>query len=82
MEIDNQIKVSVLCLAFNHEKYIEECLESIIKQKTNFEYEIIINDDASTDDTAKIIRKYEEKYPKKIKAVYQKKIDILKVWQS
>lgn len=72
ISMNNEIKVSVLCLAYNHENYIRECLDSILCQKTNFKYEIIINDDASTDNTARIIQEYENKYPEKIKAIYQK----------
>lgn len=68
----NDIKVSVLCLAYNHEKYIRECLDSIVNQITTFKFEIIINDDASTDNTAMIIREYEKNYPEKIVAIYQK----------
>ena len=68
----NDIKVSVLCLAYNHEKYIRECLDSIVNQITTFKYEIIINDDASTDNTAIIIKEYEKKHPEKIIAIYQK----------
>lgn len=56
------IEVSVLCMAFNHGRYIRDCLEGFVMQKTNFDYEVIINDDASTDDTVKIIREYETKY--------------------
>lgn len=68
----NEIMVSVICLAYNHEKYIEECLEGLVKQEVNFKYEVLINDDCSTDETAQIIRRYEEKYPEIIKATYQK----------
>lgn len=68
----NDIKVSVVCLAYNHENYIRECLDSIINQITTFKYEVIVNDDASTDNTANIIKEYEKKYPKKIKAIFQK----------
>lgn len=68
----NDIKVSVLCLAYNHEKYIRECLEGFVNQKTNFKYEVLINDDCSTDKTASIIKEYEEKYPEIIKPIYQK----------
>lgn len=67
----SDIKVSIICNAFNHEKYIANALDSFIIQKTNFKYEILIHDDASTDNTAAIIRKYEEKYPSIIKAIYQ-----------
>ena len=66
-----QIVVSVLCLAYNHEKYIRQCLDGFIMQKVNFAFEVLINDDASTDGTAKIIREYEEKYPDIIKPTYQ-----------
>lgn len=71
MDINSEIKVSVLCLAYNHEKYIKECLESILRQKTTFNYEIIVNDDASSDGTTAIIKKYENKYPEIVHAIYQ-----------
>lgn len=69
--MENEIKVSVLCLAYNHEKYIRKCLDGFVMQKTNFKFEVLINDDASTDNTAQIIREYEEKYPNIIKPIYQ-----------
>ena len=64
--------VSVICLAYNHEKYIRKTLEGFVKQKTNFSVEYIIHDDASTDSTASIVREFEEKYPDLIKPIYQK----------
>lgn len=67
----DEIMVSICCITYNHEKYIAEAIESFLMQKTNFKYEILIHDDASTDDTAKIIKKYEEKYPDIIKPIYQ-----------
>jgi len=69
--LNNEILVSVLCLAYNHEKYIRQCLDGFVMQKTNFKYEVLINDDASTDNTAQIIREYEKKYPEIIKPIYQ-----------
>ncbi|MGO5174448.1 glycosyltransferase family 2 protein [Ruminococcus sp. LCP21S3_E8] len=69
---NENIMVSVLCLAYNHEKYIRQCLDGFVMQKTNFKFEVIIHDDASTDNTANIIREYEEKYPEIIKPIYQK----------
>ena len=66
------IVVSVLCTAYNHEKYIRQCLDSFVMQKTNFKFEVIVHDDASTDNTANIIREYENKYPDIIKPIYQK----------
>lgn len=64
-------KVSIICITYNQEKYIAEAIESFLMQKTTFNYEIIIHDDCSTDNTAKIIKKYEKKYPDKIQAIYQ-----------
>lgn len=49
MDMVEEIMVSVYCLAYNHEKYIKDCLEGFVKQKTNFKYEVIVHDDASTD---------------------------------
>lgn len=69
---ENKILVSVLCLAFNHEKYIKNTLDGFVNQKTNFRYEVIVHDDASTDNTKKIISAYVEKYPDIFIAIYQK----------
>jgi len=69
---DNHIMVSIKCLAYNHEKYIRQCLEGIVSQKTSFEFEAIVHDDASTDNTAKIIHEFEEKYPDIIKPYVKK----------
>ena len=63
--------VSIVCNTFNHEKYIRDALESFVTQKVDFDYEILVYDDASTDGTADIIREYEKKYPDIIKPVYQ-----------
>lgn len=65
------MKVSVLCMAYNHEKYIRDALEGFVGQKTDFDYEVLVHDDASTDGTADIIREYAEKFPEIIKPVYQ-----------
>lgn len=67
----NDIKVSIICNAYNHEKYIRDAFEGFLAQQVNFKYEIVVHDDASTDNTAKIIREYEEKYPDLVNAVYQ-----------
>lgn len=67
----NDIKVSIICNAYNHEKYIRDTLESFVMQKTDFNFEVLVHDDASTDKTADIIREYEEKYPDIIKPLYQ-----------
>lgn len=65
------IKVSIICNAYNHGRYIRDALESFVNQRTNFKYEILVHDDASTDDTAQVIKEYENKYPDLIKPIYQ-----------
>jgi glycosyltransferase involved in cell wall biosynthesis len=63
--------VSIRCITYNHEKFITDAIEGFLMQKTDFSVEILIHDDASTDHTADIIRKYQEKYPHLIRAVFQ-----------
>lgn len=67
----NEMMVSILTLAYNHEPYIRQCLDGIVMQQTNFKFELLIHDDASTDGTAEIIREYEAKYPEIVKPIYQ-----------
>ncbi len=64
--------VSISCAVYNHDKYILETLEGFLLQKTTFPFEILINDDASTDNTANIIKEYEDRYPNQIFPIYQK----------
>ncbi len=66
------IMVSVYCLAYNHEKYIRDTLEGFVNQKTNFEYEVWVHDDASTDNTTMVIEEYARRYPTIIKPIIQK----------
>lgn len=68
----DDILVSICCLTYNHEKYIKDCLNGFLCQKTNFKFEVLIHDDASTDSTPDIIRQYEALYPDIIKPIYQK----------
>ncbi len=67
------IMVSVLSLSYNHQKYIAECIEGVLLQKTNFQIEMIIPEDCSTDDTRKIIQDYQNKFPDIIKPIYRQK---------
>lgn len=71
MESSQAVLVSVVCNTYNHEKFIRDALEGFVMQKTNFAYEVLIHDDASTDKTADIIREYEAKFPEIIKPIYQ-----------
>lgn len=72
MKQDNRpLMVTIRCTTYNQEAYIRECLEGFVMQKTNFRFEAIVHDDASTDGTADIIREYEEKYPDIIKPIYE-----------
>lgn len=68
----NNVLVSIQCITYNHENYIRDAIEGFLKQKTNFNYEILIHDDASTDKTQDIIREYTKKYPNIIKPILQK----------
>ena len=67
----NTVSVSIICNTYNHEDYIRDALDGFVMQRTNFRFEILIHDDASTDKTAEIIREYERKYPDILKPVYQ-----------
>ena len=70
--MDNkELKVTIRCLTYNHEPYIRQCLEGFVTQKTNFRFEAIVHDDASTDGTATIIKEYAEKYPDIIKPIFE-----------
>lgn len=65
------IKVSICCITYNHAPFIRKCLDGFLMQQCDFEYEILIHDDASTDGTIEIIREYELKYPAVIKPIIQ-----------
>lgn len=67
----DKIKVSIRCFAYNHERFIRQCLDGFVMQKADFRFEAIVHDDASTDNTAAIIREYAEKYPDIIKPIYE-----------
>ena len=64
--------VSIACVTYNHDDYIEDCLKCFLKQETNFSFEILIHDDASTDKTPEIIKRYQKLYPKIIFPIFQK----------
>ena len=63
--------VSIQCITFNQEAYIAQALDSFLMQETTFPFQVVVHDDASTDNTANIIREYEAKYPLIIKPIYE-----------
>ena len=65
--------VSVCCITYNHENFIEEALESFLMQETDFPFEIVIDDDASSDRTPLILQEYKKRYPKIINLNIRKK---------
>lgn len=65
-------QVSIICITYNHVRFIRDALEGFINQKTDFKFEILIHDDASTDGTAEVVREYMGKYPELIRGVLQK----------
>lgn len=64
--------VSILCTTFNHEQYIQDAINGFLMQETNYPFEVIIHDDASTDATASIAKSIADLYPNIIKLVIQK----------
>lgn len=73
--------LSVCIITYNHEKYIRDAIEGVLMQKVNFDFEIIIADDYSIDNTRKIILEYKEKYPGLFKLVFQiKNVGPAKNW--
>ena len=55
-------KLSVCVITYNHEAYIAKCIESIVEQETDFEFELIVGDDCSTDATFKVLGEYKKKF--------------------
>lgn len=67
----SKILVSIICHTYNHIDYLSDALNSFLMQKTDFPFEIILHDDASTDGTTNIVREYAEKYPNIILPIIQ-----------
>lgn len=77
--------VSVCCITYNHCSYIRQCLDAFLMQKTNFQIEIIVHDDASTDGTQDVVKEYALKHPDLFKIIlqdenqYSKGVDVLRL---
>lgn len=65
--------VSVAMITYNHDKYIRQALDSILMQKVDFEYEVVVGDDCSPDNTQEILREYQALYPDKFKIIFRDK---------
>ena len=74
----NNPLVSIAMITYNHEVFISKAIESVLMQKTDFEFELLISDDASTDNTVEICREYQKKYPNIIRLVaYEKNVGMI-----
>jgi UDP-glucuronate 4-epimerase len=80
---NNKAKVSACIIAYNHKKYIAEAIEGALMQELDCEYEIVISEDCSTDNTREIVKKYAEKYPDKIKLyLNEKNLGLIGNWEA
>ncbi|MGV3354965.1 glycosyltransferase [Streptococcus orisratti] len=68
-----KVAVSVICTSYNYEQYISVALDSILKQKTNFNFEVLVVDDCSTDSSRTILERYKEQYPNNIRLFFNDK---------
>ena len=71
--MNNKPTVSIVSISYNHEPYISAALDGFIAQVTDFDFEIIIADDASTDNTAKIIKQYAKARPDIFRTILRQK---------
>jgi len=69
---NSDVVISVVMTIYNHGNFLARALDSVLSQETSLKYEIVIGDDASTDNSAALILRYSDKYPDKIVAVLRK----------
>lgn len=78
-----KIKVSACIITYNQQDFIRDCLEGAINQQLDYDYEIVIGDDCSTDNTFKICQEYAQKHPDKIKLISRNKnLGMAKNWMA
>jgi glycosyltransferase involved in cell wall biosynthesis len=70
---NNKPLVSIAIPVYNHERYIVKAIESVLMQKTDFEFEIVVGDDYSSDTTRKLLLDLKEKYSDKITLILSDK---------
>lgn len=73
MKKKDDVLLSVVCPTYNHEKYIRQAIDSILMQKVNFKYEVIVGEDCSPDNSREILKEYEKNYPDIFTMVYRDK---------
>lgn len=71
-KFSESIYVSFVCTTFNQEDYIEDTINSMLSQVTDYRFEIVIHDDCSKDNTRNILVKYKNRFPSIIKLILQK----------
>lgn len=67
----NDVMLSIYVATYNHEKYITQALDSILMQKTKYSYEVLVGEDASTDNTREVLKAYEKEHPGKFNIFYR-----------
>ena len=77
------MKVSIICTNYNKGDWVREAIDSFLNQKTNFGFEIIIIDDASTDHSYEIIQEYQNKFPEKVRTFRNEvNLGITRTWKK
>ena len=77
------MKVSIICTNYNKGDWVREAMDSFLNQKTNFDFEIIIIDDASTDHSCEIIQEYQNKFPEKVRTFRNEvNLGIARTWKK
>lgn len=66
-------KLSVLFITYNHEPYLAQSLDAVLSQKTDFDFEVVVGEDCSTDNTRAILTEYQKRYPDKIRLLFREK---------
>ncbi len=69
----SKVKLSVIFITYNHEKYVEKALRSVCEQETDFAYEVVVGEDCSTDSTREILKRVASEYPDKVRLLFRDK---------
>ncbi len=69
----SKLKLSVIFITYNHEKYVEKALRSVCEQETDFAYEVVVGEDCSTDSTREILKRVASEYPDKVRLLFRDK---------